>query len=365
MRKKKKQWCSCTPQYESCNPCEKSVDTWKPASTCKLTNNCKSCKKPTKKYVDCSCEDYESTCVEKCENLAKKAQELFDKASESECQATQTYDQAKECEKSAQVLSAKANNLLQKAKCNEKESKAAECKAKELMEKSDQLSQDAKCLFKEAEKAQNQADINCEKAKCLYEKAQELNKNAKNLYAQAMKCNEKALECFKVEGEKIKAYQMNSKKCEDMISKCNVKLDKCDKNVKGICDKQTMCQEDIICDKNANCGCQMPKKKVCNNEYLNCDAMCNTKNYCLENENEDDEIIYVEESDLCTGNLCSSYVNPMYNMAPMQYMGNMCNKYPSLDMPYMNPYMCKCQDMNDMWMNYYMMMQNMMSLDDM
>ena len=41
-------------------------------------------------------------------------------------------------------------------------------------------------------------------------------------------------------------------------------------------------------------------------------------------------------------------------------MGDFAQQYPTLDMPYMNCYIDQYPDVNDMWMNYCMMMQNMM-----
>ena len=75
--------------------------------------------------------------------------------------------------------------------------------------------------------------------------------------------------------------------------------------------------------------------------------------------NSYDDIIYVTDEDLCMNN-CTTYVSPMYDMYHMQCMGDFSHHYPSLDMPYMNCYIDQYQDVNDMWMNYYMMMQNMM-----
>ena len=97
-------------------------------------------------YVECPCGDYEITCVDKCVELAKKAEELFNKACKYEAEATQTFNQAKECEKSAKLLSQKACSLLQSANNCENQSKANECKAKELMQQAEELSHKAKCL---------------------------------------------------------------------------------------------------------------------------------------------------------------------------------------------------------------------------
>ena len=33
-----------------------------------------------------------------------------------------------------------------------------------------------------------------------------------------------------------------------------------------------------------------------------------------------------------------SYVNPMYDMTPMQYMGNMSNQYMTMETPYIMPF---------------------------
>ena len=44
-------------------------------------------------------------------------------------------------------------------------------------------------------------------------------------------------------------------------------------------------------------------------------------------------------------------------MAPMQCMGNFTNKYPSLDNSNMS---CYDNQYDEMWMNYYMYMQQMM-----
>lgn len=373
MRKKKKQSYSCAPQYDACNPCEEKINTCKPVKQTKISNACSCntnnvCKKPVKKYVEDICGDYEITCVDKCVNLAKKAEELFDKACECDAQAVETYNQAKECEKSAKLLEQKANNLLQNACCTEKESKEAECKAKQLLEKADELSAKAKCLYQEGKQIQKEAEANCESAKCLYEKAQCLNEKAKELYSQAMKCDEKALECYKNAGEKMKEYEIKSKKCEDMISKCGNALDKCSNKVNY--KKETPCEYvksvDIcnttkpssICKyEEYDYSCNPPKKKSCisNKAVTNNTCKMNTCNTYDESE----DIIYVEDYDICKGNLCSTYVSPMYDMTPMQCVGGISSKYPSLDKPYMNVYIDQYQDMNDMWMNYYMYMQNM------
>ena len=64
MKKKKKQSCSCTPQYEACKPCEtvkttKKCEVCKPCETvveCTPISSCKPCiteKKPMESYVEC------------------------------------------------------------------------------------------------------------------------------------------------------------------------------------------------------------------------------------------------------------------------------------------------------------------------
>ena len=337
MRKKKKQVCSTISKHEDCNICSEQVKTCKP---CKPSNTCKpckpsnTCKKAVKKYVECSGDDYEITCVDKCVKVAKQAEELFEKALECECKATEAYEQAKECEKLSKVLSSKAKNLMKNAHHDEKESKVSECKAKELMEKSQELCEQAKCLYKEAEKIENEAECNCEKAKCLYEKAQEHNDMAKGLYNQALKCDEKALECYKTAEEKIKEYEMKSKKCEDMILKCSHKLDQCENKPK--CGLEPI--KYVKCGKEKECGCKHEKNKY--------DCYAPKKNYCKPEYKqkyyntcyEEDEIIYIEQDDIYMNNGCTTYVSPMYDMCSMQYMGGFAEQYPNLDMPYMNSY---------------------------
>lgn len=83
MKKKKKQSCSCTPQYDACKtvePCKKTqkCEICKPCETvveCTPISSCKPCpteKKPMNSYMECPCGDYEITCVDKCVELAKK-----------------------------------------------------------------------------------------------------------------------------------------------------------------------------------------------------------------------------------------------------------------------------------------------------
>lgn len=360
MKKKKKQSCSCTPQneacapvenvktttkYETCKPCEKVVE-------CTPISSCKPCyteKKPMNCYVECPCGDYEITCVDKCVELAKKAEELFDKACKYETDATQTFNQAKEFEKSAKLLSQKACNLLQNANKSENQAKNDECKAKELMQRAQELCEKAKALNKEAECMEKDAKENCEKARCLYEKAETYNEKAKCLYSQALKYDEKALECYKTAGDKIKEYEGKSKKCEEMIDKCSNKLQGCENN----CVSNKSMEPKMGIEKNIKSTPSYGCKTWKNNNETVVGKKCEY----------DDEIIYVEMDDNCScnnlgshNNLCSTYVSPMYNMSPMQCMGNFANKYPTLDnnmSPYTNQY-------DEMWMNYHMYMQQMM-----
>ncbi len=361
MKKKKKYGCGCTPQPEDCNVCNEPINQCKPINTCK---------KQVKQYVDCGCDDYEVTCVDKCADLAKRAEELFEKACKCESRAAEAFEQAQRLEKSSKVLSAKAQNLLCTAQNNENQARANECKAQELLDKARDLREQAKCLYKEGQQVQGQAQEDCEQAKCLYEQAQNLNDKARDLFNQAAKFDEKALQCYKTAGEKVKEYEMKSKVCEEMIGKCNNKLSKCEQ-------KPITCEPKPVCIKPINkckpvydCSCNQPKQNVCQTTCNPCNQMPTTKfNQCS------DEIIYVEDTDLCN-NVCNSapkapkmcdstYVSPMYDMCPMQYMNGFSQQYPTMDMPYMNAYVDQYQDMNDMWINYYnmvqgMMMQNMM-----
>lgn len=343
MKKKKKQWCSCTPQYENCNVDSETINN------CKPTTKSKYCKKPVKKYVECPIEDYEITCVDKCADLAEKAEKLFEKALDCECKAVDAFEKAEELEKKAKVLSAKANKLLKNANSSEGAGKEAECKAKQLMEKAEELCEQAKCLYKEAKCVEKEADQSCEEARCLYEKAQEYNEKAKDLYNQAMKYDEKALKCYKSAGDKAKEYELKSKKCQEMIAKCSNKLSQCDikpqYEEKDICKYQEPCQEYNPC-----------KTVKGYQQYINCEDQCNN----VAGQYGDDEIIYIEDIESLSGNLCSTYVSPMYDMSPMQFTGELYNEYPSLDMPYIEPYINQYQDINDMWMSYYSYLQNMM-----
>ncbi len=351
MKKKKKQSCSCTPQYDACKPVEtckttQKCEVCKPCETvveCTPISSCKPChieKKPMTSYMECPCGDYEITCVDKCVELAKKAEELFEKACKYEADANATFNQAKECEKSAKLLSQKACNLLQNANKYENQSRNDEYKAKELMQRAQELFEKAKNLTKEAECIEKDAKSSCEKAKSLYEKAETYNEKAKCLYNQALKYDEKALECYKTAGDKIKEYENKSKKCEEMLNKCEYKLQNCENN----------CVSNKYVDVHVS-PC------ACNTSCNSCETIVEKTCKC------DDEIIYVDMDDCYSKNKCktnkySSYVSPMYNMAPMQCMGNFTNKYPSLDN--MNMYPCMNQ-YDDMWMNYYMYMQQMMN----
>lgn len=362
MKKKKKQSCSCTPQNQACKSIEnvkasKKNEVCKPCENlmeCEPISSCKPCpteKKPISSYVDCPCGDYEITCVDKCVELAKKAEELFEKACKYEVDATQTFNQAKECEKSAKLLSQKACNLLQNANKSENQAKDDECRAKELMQRAQELYEKAKALKKEAECIEKEAKENCEKSKCLYEKAETYNEKAKCLYNQALKYDEKALECYKTAGNKIKEYENKSKKCEEMINKCGSKLQNCEKNLMSKESIQPKMHTEICNPITSSYECNKPLKNNCEN-IVEKTLECN------------DEIIYVDmDHDYSCTNSCSTYVSPIYNMTPMQCMGDFTNKYPSLDnypslnnsnvSPYTNQY-------DEMWMNYYMYMQQMM-----
>ncbi|MEG0856537.1 MAG: hypothetical protein RSG52_08655 [Terrisporobacter sp.] len=359
MKKKKKQSCSCTPQCDACKteckpsktevsckkeckPCEIVCKPCETTVECTPISGCKPCPSQKLDYY-CECPpDCEVTFCDECVDLAKKAEELFTKACKYEAQATDTYTQAMDCEKSAKLMSQKACNLLENsAKC-ENQSKYDECKAKQLMQQAEELAQRAKSLKKEACTIEKEAQSNCEKAKCLYEKAETTNEKAKCLYEQALKYDEKALQCYKTAGDKIKEYESKSKKCEEMMNKCDNKLNDCHKNCvsAGISKKYVPVEKSY-----GGCGCatQKPSKSE---KIVEKTCSC------------EEEIIYVDMDNNC-GCKPSSYVTPMYNLSPMQNMGNMQNKYPSLEDG------CGCMmdeysDMNEMWMNYYMYMQQMM-----
>ena len=53
-----------------------------------------------------------------------------------------------------------------------------------------------------------------------------------------------------------------------------------------------------------------------------------------------------------------SYIDPMFDMTPMHYMGNMSTEYITMK----TPYIMTCEEVdniNDMWNNYYMYIQKM------
>lgn len=346
MKKKKKQSCSCNHQNKVCKPVENSKTNQK-CEVCTPISSCKPCpteKKPMHSYVDCPCGDYEITCVDKCVELSQKAEDLFEKACEYEADATQTFNEAEECEKSAKLLSQKACNLLKNSNKSENQAKDDESKAKELMQRAQELCEKAKSLKKEAECIEKNAKENCEKAKCLYEKAETYNEKAKCLYNQALKYDEKALECYKTAGDKIKEYEGKSKKCEEMIDKCGNKLENCENNSVS---KSKIQPEIYDAQSKISCGCNKPSKN-------NCETIVEKTCKC------NDEIIYIDmdtDNNSSLGDTCSTYVSPMYNMAPMQSMGNFTDKYPSLGNCNMYPY---TNQYDEMWMNYYIYMQQMM-----
>ena len=156
-----------------------------------------------------------------------------------------------------------------------------------------------------------------------------------------MKYDEKALQCYKTAGDKIKEYESNSKKCEEMLNKCGNKLNACNQN------------KTTVSPSTATMACNTVKNP-CNTVKNPCDEVVEKTCSCK------DEIVYIDMNNSCGCGSASSYVTPMYNLSPMQNMGHMQSKYPSLDNGcgcMMNQY----QDMNDMWMNYYMYMQQMMN----
>ena len=357
-----------------------------PCTTKKETKKCEPCKK---QEPVCSCGPCEDLCEIKfddtCVKLAQEAEKLFQKALNCECLAVESFEEAKEYDNKAKALEDKARKLAKESQGNEAEAQKLRKQANELICKSDELCAKAKCLYKEAEAAGNEAEQYCQKAKCLYEQAQSENEKAKCLYSQAMNCDEKAMNCYKAAGEKIKEYESKSKKCEDMMKKCQSKLGECANNMNdcgnlgkscyidlGI-DEPCKCKPTYGCDNKAttDCGCKSqvknncsynkPEKEMnynCNYNYYT-DKTKTTKPTTKKTNCEANDIFLIKEEE--TG----LYINPIYNMEPMQYMGDFSNKYPSMDYPYMDMGMCMnnqmgMEDMQDMWMNYYMMMQNMM-----
>ncbi|WP_373598126.1 hypothetical protein [Paraclostridium bifermentans] len=384
---KKKDECKVKESY--CEPCKKPAcnksESYKmPEATCCPKGPCDDCEIK-----------FEDTCVK----LAKEAEKLFKKALDCECLAVESYEEAKECDKKAKALEAKAKKLAKESIDNECEAEKLKKQANDLLCKSEDLCQKAKCLYKEAEKAGDEAEKYCEKAKCLYEKAQNENEQAKCLYSQAMKCDEKAMNCYKVAGEKIKEYEEKSKKCENMMKKCQDKINDCYdmddcKKMKKSCyvdlgldepckskpskcsnkhDKMNCYDNYESCNKKMKPSCECEVKYVCPTynkpkkemkKKCSCDydySYCDMDDYCSKydyDKKEDycdlDDILLIKEEE--TG----LYINPIYNMEPMQYMGDFACKYPSMEEPYMNMDEMGMEEMQDMWMNYYMYMQNMM-----
>ncbi|MEG2788996.1 MAG: hypothetical protein RR942_14375 [Romboutsia sp.] len=326
------------------------------------------------------CNDCEIKFDDTCVKLAQEAEKLFKKALDCECLAVDSYEEAKEFDKKAKALEDKAKKLAKESIDNEYEAEKLRKQANQLLCKSEELCAKAKCLYKEAESAGDEAEKYCEKAKCLYTKAQSENEQAKCLYSQAMQCDEKAMNCYKVAGEKIKEYEDKSKKCESMMKKCQDKIkgcyemddckpmkkscyvdlgldepcnDKCNHNKHSKCEKKIKpscnCEVKYVCPTHK----EKPKKETkqkCGYEYYDMNEYYYDKDeYC---DLDDMMLIKEEETGL--------YINPIYNMEPMQYMGDFAIQYPSMDEPYMNIDQMGMEEMQDMWMNYYMYMQNMM-----
>ncbi len=349
--------CECNPK--SCIP-EKSINT---IDSCKPTT----CKPKIKEYT-CPCEECEITCEDKCADLAEKAEELFNKAMKYEEKAKCALKEARELEQNAKCLSQKSCDLMQNAREADKGAKNATCSAQDLMNKAEELCHKAKCLYKEASALEKEAEENCQSAKCAYEKAESYNEQAKYLYNQTLKYEQKTLECYKNAEEKIKEFGGKSKKCQDLINKCSSKLDNC----------MTSCVKPETTKK--SCGCNVYDKKEMNS------CGCKPKKEAYECKNYDyvdygcqqcdEEIIQLVPEKQQYGyekNTCGcmdqseyqySYVNPMYDMTPMQYMGNMSTQYMTME----TPYIMTCDDvdnMNDMWNNYYMYIQKMIqSMND-
>lgn len=360
--------CSCKTKSTECNPksCipDKSINT---IDSCKPTK----CKSKIKEYT-CPYQECEIKCEDKCSDLAKRAEELFNKAVKYEEKAMCALKEAKELEQNAKTLSKKSCNLMQNAKQADKGAKDASCSANELMNKAEELCCRAKCLYKEAKDLEKEATENCQNAKCAYEKAENYNEQAKYLYNQTLKYEHKTLECYKTAEEKIKEIGGKSKKCQDLISKCNSKLSNCmDSCVKE--EKKNNCN---ICKKN--------QADSCNNQIQSDDCSCKSQNNTTSKAKDDslvwegydfnnwdhkncgceDEIIQLvpENQDSCdceyNTNCQYSYVNPMYDMMPMQYMGNISTQYMTLETPYIIPF-SEAESTNDMWNNYYMYIQKM------
>ena len=169
-----------------------------------------------------------------------------------------------------------------------------------------------------------------------------INNETQGIIRITLKYDEKALECYKTAGDKIKEYEKKSKKCEEMIDKCGYKLQNCENNCAY--NQPVQSKMDMKMPSTPSCGCAKPCKNTCETVV---EKTCNCN----------DEIIYVDMDNCSCNNQCSTYVSPMYNMAPMQCMGNFTNKYPSLDNSNMS---CYDNQYDEMWMNYYMYMQQMM-----
>ena len=213
-------------------------------------------------------------------------------------------------------------------------------------------------LYKEAKELEQEAAENCQNAKCAYEKAENYNAQAKYLYNQTLKYEQKTLECYKDAEEKIKEMGSKSKKCEDLINKCNSKLNNC----------MTSCVQPEQTKK--SCGCNIYDKKPVNN----CGCTSKAETYgCQSCEEEIIQVAPEQQQNTTQSNNCGcmceteyeySYVNPMYDMTPMQYMGNMSNQYMTMETPYIMPF-DDGDSMNDMWNNYYMYIQKMIqSMND-
>lgn len=376
MRKKKKS-CGCNNQMNMCNgknmnyctkkenTCEdKCVSNTKPIQcnpkSCipdkpiKVIDSCKPAKcKPKIKEYTCPYEDCEIKCEDKCSDLAKKAEELFNKALKYEKKAECALQEAKQLEENAKNLSQKSCNLMQNAKDVDNQAKNATCSAQELMNKAEELCSKAKCLYKEAKELEQEAAQNCQDAKCAYEKAQNYNEQAKYLFNQTLKYEQKTLECYKDAEEKIKEIGGKSKKCQELIKKCNSKLN----------NSMDSCIEE---KPKKSCGCNMcdkPEKDSC--EFVSKNDSCGCESYKYNNygcnDCEEDIIQLKPENScncICENNCQYSYINPMYDMMPMQYMGGMSSEYITMETPYIST--CDTSDnINDMWNNYYMYIQKM------
>lgn len=339
--------CECNTKKTEC--CVKSCipdKTITPIECCKPTK----CKTKIKEYP-CPCEEEcEIKCEDKCVDLSKRAEELFEKAMKYEKMAMCAFKEARQYEENARCLSQKSCNLLQSAKAADKGSKDANCSAQELIKKAEELCNKAKCLYKEASLVEKEAEENCQNAKCAYEKAENCNEQAKYLYNQALKYEEKALKCYKSAQEKIKEYGGKSKKCEELINKCNMKLNNYMEGEYDKCECKPMKKEMPSCEckpiKKHMTSCDDYKYEDCKGDYSY--ESCKYDDYCEE------EIIQLVPEKKCG----CTYINPMYDMTPMQYMGNMSTQYMTMETPYIMP--CdEIQNINDMWNNYYMYIQKM------